>query len=228
MENPTKPKYLTIFIIAVLLLAGGYYIYQDISKLSSPVVEPATETITKDGITFTAPKGSDIKIEQVSDKPAKITALSLGRKIVPPANMPKDAQILYAKKISELEAKLQNNPDSFDDWITLGGLRSAIEDYTEAGRVWEFVSKNWPSNYLSFSNLGDLYGYYIKDFQKAEENFLKAIQNGPSIEQIYIQTANFYKDVMKDVAKARAILQKGKTAIPSSLEIPKMLNALMP
>jgi tetratricopeptide (TPR) repeat protein len=76
-----------------------------------------------------------------------------------------------------------------------------------------------------FHNLGDLYAYFLKDTQKAEENFLKALENGPDQIYIYRNVYEFYRYAMKDDVKAKQILEQGIKANPgNSQDLQNLLN----
>ena len=72
-----------------------------------------------------------------------------------------------------------------------------------------------PRNSLSFANLGVLYGYYLKDTTKAEENFLIALEHEPSSDFLYFQAFEFYKYVLEDTGKAKGIMEQGIENIPA-------------
>lgn len=99
--------------------------------------------------------------------------------------------------------------ESLSYWINLGLQKKAQEDYEGARDAWEYASKIRPKNALSFHNLGMLYGYFLEDNAKAEQNFEQAIQNNPQEAFLYIGLFEFYRDVVKDKEKARAVLERG-------------------
>ena len=113
------------------------------------------------------------------------------------------------QRIDNLNAMLKANSDDFGSWIELGLERKSINDHEGARQAWEYAGYIRPKNSLSFGNLGFLYGYVLKDNKKAEQNYLKAIENDPKMVYLYIQTAEFYRDIIKDITKARAIVDLG-------------------
>jgi tetratricopeptide (TPR) repeat protein len=130
--------------------------------------------------------------------------------------MPDEAKQLYINKINNYISALKDDPTLFNSWLILGIYRKQIGDYEGARQAWDYVGKISPGNSTSFNNLGNLYAYYIKDNQKAEENFLKAIKNGPDMVYIYRNLYEFYRYVMKDDIKAKAILAQGIAANPDT------------
>jgi len=73
--------------------------------------------------------------------------------------------------------------------------------------------------------LGDLYAYYLRDNQKAEENYLKALELGPSQIYLYFKTAEFYRDFLLDNQKAKETVQMGLINNPTSQELKDLLNS---
>ena len=49
-----------------------------------------------------------------------------------------------------------------------------------------------PKNSLSFHNLGDLYGFYLKDSSKSELNYLQSIRNDPMNVDAYLNLTDLY------------------------------------
>lgn len=142
------------------------------------------------------------------------------------ADLPDDAEQMAVNKIKDLSEALKENTDLFNLWLELGVYRKMINDYEGAKEVWEYASLIRPENSVSFNNLGDLYGYYLKDSKKAEENFLKALENGPDKVYIYRNVFDFYYLIMKDEAKAKQILGKGIELNPeSSQDLKNLLDS---
>ncbi len=95
-----------------------------------------------------------------------------------------------------LKKTLTGNPvSSLNDWLTVGIIKKFFNDYEGARDAWEYASILYPSNGMVFSNLGNLYGFYLHDNQKAEFNLKKAIANDPYQPSYYIGLADFYKVV---------------------------------
>jgi tetratricopeptide (TPR) repeat protein len=133
-----------------------------------------------------------------------------------PTTYPESAQKLIVSKFNTAIADLKTDPYSFDKWLNLGSVRQMAEDYVGAEEVYLFANELSPNNSVAFHNLGYLYGYYLHDNVKAEMNYLKAIENKPQQLFLYYQTAEFYKNVIKDLSKARAIVEKGIKVNPNA------------
>ncbi|MFH1890621.1 MAG: hypothetical protein ABIJ91_03600 [Candidatus Kuenenbacteria bacterium] len=189
-----QKKIILIAIIIILAAGTGYYIYSDL-------VEPESTTV----------------VDSNKNQP------DLDRPINFYIDIPEQAKTIYKNKIEELEKQLKNNPDFFNGWLDLGALRQEIGDYEIAKECWEYAGYIRPNNSTSFNNLGFLYGYYLNNPPKAEENYLKAIENGPNMVYIYRNLFEFYRDVLKDDTKAKNILQKGIELNPDTSQDLKYL-----
>ncbi len=133
-----------------------------------------------------------------------------------------DVCAALADKYAKTQAALTANPSDFWAWVDLGTFRKIAGDYKGAAAAWEYLSKQYPTNPTSFSNLGDLYMNYLKDSAKAEKNYLASIKN-------YAENANAYRalfemySAQKASAKAIAILEKGIAANPKMIDLRVLL-----
>ena len=110
------------------------------------------------------------------------------------------------------EEQIQDYQDRFDSKVlnvfaaednfnfsalnSIGNIKRILYDFEGARDVWEYVGYMREENSLSFFNLGNLYAEDLKDNKKAEENFLKCLENSTGEagnEQYYLGIVNFYK-----------------------------------
>lgn len=219
MFNP-KNKIIAPVIIVIAVLALGYYFYADYKKTGEMTITDNQPPQENNAISESA---SEV---DANKKLISAPAPSLDRPIVYPADMTAQIKEDNQNKISAIIKNLKLNQDSFNDWIDLGLYRKLLEDYEGARQAWEYASLLRPQSPASFSNLGILYGYYLKDAPKAEKSFLKAIENDPKDINLYFQTYDFYKDVMKNLAKAKAIIETGLKNNPTDKDLENMLKEL--
>ncbi|MDP3726129.1 MAG: hypothetical protein Q8R36_02940 [bacterium] len=228
------------YIIGFLVFVGAislfYYVY--VGKITENVLPYNTNTATT---TAKNEVGEEVSvefveitqdtnknnIETVGDKDKTIYPIpNLARPAQVPASTPEAQKNEITNKINIITALLRADPNLFNEWLDLGLLRKSIEDYEGAKEAWEYASLLRPKNSLSFSNLGMLYGYYIKNPLLGEKNHLKAIENDSKLPYLYMQVADFYMEVLNQPARAREILQKGLQMIPGDDGLENALNNL--
>ena len=139
-----------------------------------------------------------------------IDAPDLNRPIEFLVELPVELQNIYRTRIEKLTADLVLDSSAVGNWIDLGIQRKGIGDYEGAREVWEYVNKISPRNNVSFFNLGDLYHFYLKDFEKAEQNLLISKQNNPEYVSVYRALYELYLYSYKqDTSSAEDALLEG-------------------
>ena len=127
-----------------------------------------------------------------------------------------------APKYAAIQEALAKDSADFWGWVDLGTYRKIAGDHHGAAAAWEYLSKQYPTNPTSFSNLGDLYLNYLKDAAKAEQNYLAAIKNYPENVNAYRALFEMYS-AQKASAKAIAILEKGIAANSKMIDLRVLL-----
>lgn len=175
-------KKLTIYAVALLLLAlGSFFIYRDIAKNDSTTsVIPANE-----------PESSPISVGTVKLDCSEFGDF-LNRSFVFSGNFNADQKIIYSQKINELVSSLKSDCNSFATWIDLGQYYGSIGDYGATKFAWETASKIEPDSFLPYHNLGNLYGFFIKDLKTSEEYYMKAIAKNFDSLNSYSDLADLY------------------------------------
>jgi tetratricopeptide (TPR) repeat protein len=233
--NTEKQKMALVVALGLIVLSAiGYYIYNDLGKRDSNLgnnTDNITATSTSDLL-----ESSSIGLVGEGVKDAKVEVLPLGGSA--PAIPDLDSKVLYDKDLSAEVIKilrgniktsrnlLKADSNLINTWILLGTQYKTAGDFDKTIEAWDYAGLLSPTNSVSFQNLGDLYGYYLEDAQKGEENFLKAIENSPNDIYLYFKIADFYKDVARDEAKRRVIVEQGLKANPDSKELKDLLNSL--
>lgn len=190
----------------------------NLKATSTPVADKVDDTIKVGGIEFRA-------IEEKVEKPS-VPAPSLDEPIVLPQRFTAEIRQIEERRIKDIILKLEKDPLSFDLWNELALEKQSIDDYEGAKEIWNYTALLKPKDPLSFSNLGNLYGFYLKDNIKAEENYLKSIELGQNNGFWYYQTFIFYKDALKDDVKAKAIIEEGVKNNPNDEDLKNILNSL--
>lgn len=193
--------------IAVLLVAGGaYFLLRKPATVNEPIipvsdtVDSASATTKTESVTVsTKPvtssgsgglKGAGVTpdplAEPVFDKPVKILT------ILTPA-VEADAR----ENIAKLVSFLQKDSSDHASWIALGIYRKILGDYKEAETLWLYVTHRWPTDFIAYNNLGNLYLENLKDSPKAEQYFLKTAELKPLFTQTYLNLYNLYRYAYK-------------------------------
>lgn len=203
-------KKLTIAILAVILAIavwqiGYYWKRQPVSNLDNGNNLPVEEKTST-----SSPKAA------VNDDLRGLSLKIIARPIVVGLNLSESSKNQAVGKIKELNDLIKQNYDYPEAWQDLGAYRRLIGDYEGAIAAWNFVGLIRPKNYVSYNNLGDLYAFYLKDYDKGEQNFLKSISNEPANINAYVQLATLYEDAYQSREKdAENILLLGINANPS-------------
>ena len=149
----------------------------------------------------------------------------LNRAIPAGADLSPEVRAILEKRIKDWSDKIAKEPNNWESWLYLGVEYKTASDYEGAREAWEYSNYLLP-NSVAYQNLGDLYAYYLHDNAKAEAHFLEAIRLSPTAEYLYFKTAEFYRDVLKNIPKARAIAEKGIAQNPSSSDLKSLLSSL--
>lgn len=103
-------------------------------------------------------------------------------------------------------------------WLSLARLKKYVKDYAGAEEIYLLVINKDPNNYIPEANLADLYGNYLKDWNKAADHYWQAVNktglNFATGLLFYTNLADIYAFNLKDQAnvfetKALAAMEKG-------------------
>lgn len=92
-------------------------------------------------------------------------------------------------------------------------------DFEGAITAWQYASAIWPKNSLSFANLAAIYHYDLKEYEKAEQNYLSALINNPDDVQIIRNFFSLYHNSLKEDAKAEGLLLKSLEENPQAADL---------
>ncbi|MFA6338484.1 MAG: hypothetical protein WCW87_00260 [Candidatus Paceibacterota bacterium] len=228
-----------IILVVIVTLAIIALCYFKFYKSASPVnktnqenqsattdnTSTSTRTVDVGGVTAEVSEGGNFTIEQVPTE-EQIPVPDLNKSINFNSALDNVAKDQLTKNINTLRDNLKKDPKQPEVWMNLGSNLKMAGDYLQAASAWEYASKITLNDYVSFGNLGNLYGYYLKDNVKAEANYLQALKNGSQQVYLYFQVAEFYRDVLKNTSKAKSIIEDGIKVNPSSSELRDFLKTL--
>lgn len=231
MQNKTV---LWLFVGVVALVLFGFFVRRE-STLPAATTPPmatttnatstsatasTTTTDLGNGITVTGPAGSRVVITPVSTNITVAKAPDLSHVVTYSADLPPDAVTAISKNIASDTASLKQNPAQGDVWLQLAVYYKIAGDYHAAEAVWLYMTKAAPTNAVAFGDLGDLYQNFLKDYPKAESNYLQAVQLDPKNIDLYRNLYTLYKYQYKTGTTAAAdILVRGLKSNPNNPDL---------
>lgn len=131
--------------------------------------------------------------------------------------------------VPQPEPEPQPKPQlSFEDLLFLGISKRNSKDYAGAVKAWEEASRLIPESHIPYSNLGDLYQFYLRDFPKAEANLRKAIELFPGYIAGYMNLHELYRYQYKEKAGlADDILEDGLRKNPEDPTLKAALESYL-
>jgi hypothetical protein len=203
-------------IIIVILALIGLAFFQKQNGSGSPVstsTPEITSTTSQNGVTGTGNF-------QVTGDTVNITVPDFRAPLKFSPDIQADVKAALQNAAIKLQAKLATDSLDLGSWINLGTIRKMGGDYTGAEKAWLFVTQAAPSNPLAYSNLGDLYENFIKNYPKAEQSYLTELKLNPKDEGTYLNLYTMYANMYKQgTSAAEDILKKGVAAIPNSVNL---------
>lgn len=215
----TKNKKILSGIFIVLVLAVAFYFMYNKNKKSITVNSDAVSTTTVGGTNTKVLGSGDYTITQVPiENKKRVPAPDLNRVVVfgKTVNLTEEVKKIVTDKITTLQSDLKKDNTNLNNWLSLGLYQKMAGDYEGAVITWKYVGEVANKDFISFGNLGDLYGYYLHDNAMAEMYYKKAIANAPTQSYLYVQLAMLYKDVFNDLDKARAVIVDGLKKLPDN------------
>lgn len=201
MQNYILPLAGTALIIAILL--GGWYIGQG--------TEP------REAITF--------ELTAIKNKTYTGAYPPLDHVVQISSSFPEDARRTLEEKIEETTVYLKRYPYDGNAWMELALRYHMAGDYQAAERVWLFMTELEPVSVTVLNNLGRLYHFEFKEFEKSEKYFLLALEKNPGRTETYFELFDLYRySYKKDTTAAVDILKKGKMNFPDDVNFPASLG----
>ena len=123
------------------------------------------------------------------------------------------------------EAVIASNFDSLQVVNQIALLKQQLGDFEGARIAWEFANIIRPKNSLSFANLAALYHFDLKQYDKAEKNYLISIANDPKDVPTIRNFFELYYYAIKDNVKAEAVLLKAIDQNPNAADLYSLLGS---
>lgn len=116
-------------------------------------------------------------------------------------------------------AVVKFNFDNLQAVNDVARLKKALGDFEGAITAWEYANLSSPKNSLSFSNLAALYHYDLKEYDKAETNYLISISNDPDDINTIRNLFEMYYYAIKDLTRAEALLLESIENNPEAVDL---------
>jgi len=210
-----------VFWILVIVLVIGLciFIYGKLKKDANSLNTTTPNSIATSTGIVNGIQGSGYKIEQVpiteGRGPQPVPDLSRPIIVSSGAITSPEGTALASQKIPLLQSALKKNTLDLPSWLDLAMYQKMAGDYVGASLSWGYAGKLAPTSPVSFSNLGNLYAYFLKDTTRAETYYKEAITKDPKQIYLYIQLGEMYRDVEHNVVKAKAVADQGLAQIPN-------------
>jgi len=226
-------KKTVLFIVSLIVfftisVGMAWFFYKDREKKNNLFVEEKMKGL-ENILNTTSTKEENFSEGGIADiitKSMPVVEIYKGEKITEIGNdkfikkIPEEIVMEYKKKLEEWEAVLKKNPMDVDAWISIGMIKKFFNNYAGARDAWEYAKYLNDGNSVVYYNLGNLYGSYLKDYKKAEENFLKAIELEDKNVNYYIGVADFYRNFYTEKKeKIKIILEEGIKQVPNDVSI---------
>lgn len=214
-----------LIIISILILVGGiawFVLYSRDDGVAAVTLDDLIKMAEEEGyVPDVLKKPAEEQKPDLEGMAFKIIARPI---LIRKSSLSEDNQKRVTEKINELTKAIKEDYDYFLYWVELGNYRKYIEDYEGAIEAWDFAGLLRPKNHISFHNLGELYGFYLGDYKKAEQNFLKSIINDSANIDAYMQLASLYE--YRYTEKADQIENLFRTGLKFNPNEPHLMIAL--
>ena len=107
----------------------------------------------------------------------------------------------------------------FIRWNNIGILKKRLGDYVGTEQAWLKAAEHNPNQILVIGNLADLYAFDLKDSQKAEEYYKRALSSDSYNYNYYIGLATLYRYKMTEKSNLiESLMLSGIDKFPSEAE----------
>jgi len=106
-----------------------------------------------------------------------------------------DSKILQVSldDLNKQYRELKKGDHIYIRWVNIGILKKRFRDFSGAETAWQNAVSINPDLALAYGNLADLYLYFLKNDQKAEENYKKALSLDSSNYTYYFGLCALYR-----------------------------------
>ncbi|MBN1778954.1 MAG: hypothetical protein JW816_01920 [Candidatus Buchananbacteria bacterium] len=108
---------------------------------------------------------------------------------------------IFDDKISQLQnlrSEILKDPENPSNWDDFAQIKEFLNDHQGAIDAWEMAYQLQPYNFRTTYNLANVYQYFIKDYQKAEEYYLETLELQPGLTIAYQGLMDLYRYNLPD------------------------------
>lgn len=95
-------------------------------------------------------------------------------------------------EIERLNSELEKYPNDYETLLKIGNINMMLEEYERAEGIFLQAVEAKPNYAPAYANLGELYGSFTREKNKAVEYYKKAIELSPWRSQYYRSLADLY------------------------------------
>ncbi len=122
-------------------------------------------------------------------------------------------------EIERLKTTLEESPDDYEALSKIGNLYMMLEEYQRAERVFLEAIEMEPGYAPAHANLGELYGSFVGEKEKAVEYYQKAIELTPWRSQYYRSLADLYwSDFPEKEKEIEPLILSGAEKYPDNID----------
>ncbi len=230
MEMTKTQKIISITVFVLIVILGIYMIINRGSDNAENENTNQNATTTNNIIDELSANNPNYTIEQVpiASNVAKVPVPDLNRQVRFDNSLvfTDEVKAMIVSKVASLQSQIKADSSKLLPWIDLGMYFKMAGDYEGARISWKYVSDVAPNDFISRGNLGFLYAYHLKDNAMAEMYYKEAISKDKNQTYLYIQLAEVYRDVFKDISKARGIIDEGLKVLANDPSLTEFKNTL--
>ncbi len=97
------------------------------------------------------------------------------------------------KRLEERKQKIIDNPQDAQAWFDFGYTKEFLNDHEGAVASWEKSFALQPLNFVTAANLANTYQYFLKNYERAEFYYRKALEIRPGYTPAYQGLSDLYR-----------------------------------
>ena len=214
MGNPLSPANIRIALgVAIAAVAVGLVVFSHLRSQSPPSAAPIATSSAGAALPPAAPP--EPSREPAAIPPyvgAPVHALAADPAVL--GQVPAETYERSRAELAGLAVTLAAKPKDFDGWMRVAFIKRFYRDYAGAADAYAYAAEVDLGQPLPHYNLGGLYGYYLKDPVRARRSYAAALALDPKNVSYAIGLADFYREVMGDLAAAERVLLEIERLVP--------------